>query len=469
MRSRFECPRCGAGIKPDDVQCGRCGARLKEEPAEEEATPYTTLSTTMDGVIRNFDTKIDMKKAESPRVDRVMKRLEKKRRRLDSREKELKEREQRLQTSLSQMESDAQALEKSVQDIEKRQESLQERETILQENEERLATLAQRLEEWEQLLEQHGSLDDQKLSRRLDKLHQLQTELQESLSENRKIIDEESEETRQAVSGVEEERTMEESEVFEEEVQKIFDELDTQIGAGFQGETAGEKISTHIDQFDQTLDGGIPAGHVVLINGPAGAMKSSLAYYILHHSAVSNGRSSLYISLEQREQSLVSQMEKLDMAREESEADLRVVDMQDLRKMEGLEGDWRTLLREYVKEALQKEDIEMMVLDSLESFKAMTEYEFTRESLNDLFQWFRDLNITVFLISELPTDELVESREGELYLADGAIELSMRQMDEVRVSRWIRCMKMREADIDSRYFALRYSRGSFNLQTPMFR
>lgn len=210
-------------------------------------------------------------------------------------------------------------------------------------------------------------------------------------------------------------------------------------------------------------------GHVTLINGPTGAMKSSLAYYMLHRSAVSEGRRNLYVSLEQRKQSLVSQMEKLNMPREESEGRLIIADMQDLRGMEGIRGDWRTIFQEFVKDTLAANDMEMLVLDSLESFKALAEYEFTRESLNDLFQWFRDLNITVFLISELSGDELIQSREGELYLADGAIELSMKKMDDVRVSRWIHCLKMREVDMDSRYFALRHSGDSFNLQTPMFK
>src|SRR5947207_589374 len=46
-------------------------------------------------------------------------------------------------------------------------------------------------------------------------------------------------------------------------------------------------VYTHIRGFDEeVLRGGIPQGHVILIRGASGTMKSSLAYYILYHNAL---------------------------------------------------------------------------------------------------------------------------------------------------------------------------------------
>src|SRR2546430_1134709 len=46
-------------------------------------------------------------------------------------------------------------------------------------------------------------------------------------------------------------------------------------------------VKTHIRGFDDdVLRGGIPQGHVVLIRGASGTMKSSLAYYVLYHNAL---------------------------------------------------------------------------------------------------------------------------------------------------------------------------------------
>ncbi|TLZ91073.1 MAG: KaiC domain-containing protein, partial [Methanobacteriota archaeon] len=58
-------------------------------------------------------------------------------------------------------------------------------------------------------------------------------------------------------------------------------------------------VKTHIRGFDQeVLRGGIPQGHVILIRGASGTMKSSLAYYVLYHNAL-EGTPGLYVTLEQ--------------------------------------------------------------------------------------------------------------------------------------------------------------------------
>src|SRR2546428_587970 len=46
-------------------------------------------------------------------------------------------------------------------------------------------------------------------------------------------------------------------------------------------------VKTHIRGFDDdVLRGGIPQGHVVLVRGASGTMKSSPAYYVLYHNAL---------------------------------------------------------------------------------------------------------------------------------------------------------------------------------------
>src|SRR5438046_9444838 len=57
-------------------------------------------------------------------------------------------------------------------------------------------------------------------------------------------------------------------------------------------------VKTHIRGFDQeVLRGGIPQGHVILIRGASGTMKSSLAYYVLYHNAL-EVTPGLYVMLE---------------------------------------------------------------------------------------------------------------------------------------------------------------------------
>src|SRR5512141_3167950 len=67
----------------------------------------------------------------------------------------------------------------------------------------------------------------------------------------------------------------------------------------------------YINGLDENIQGGIPEGHIALISGAAGTMKSSLAFNVLYHEAV-NGNNGLYISLEQSSESLINHMINLD-------------------------------------------------------------------------------------------------------------------------------------------------------------
>src|SRR3972149_1115334 len=72
-------------------------------------------------------------------------------------------------------------------------------------------------------------------------------------------------------------------------------------------------IRTFIRGFDEdVLRGGMPEGHVILIRGSSGTMKSSLAYYVLYHNAL-QGTPGLYVSLEQSAGSLLEHIASLGL------------------------------------------------------------------------------------------------------------------------------------------------------------
>jgi KaiC/GvpD/RAD55 family RecA-like ATPase len=66
-----------------------------------------------------------------------------------------------------------------------------------------------------------------------------------------------------------------------------------------------KRIKTYIQGFDDAIQGGVPEGHIVLIAGSAGTMKSSVSFNILYNEAL-QGRTCLYLSLEQSHQSLIN-------------------------------------------------------------------------------------------------------------------------------------------------------------------
>jgi KaiC/GvpD/RAD55 family RecA-like ATPase len=57
-----------------------------------------------------------------------------------------------------------------------------------------------------------------------------------------------------------------------------------------------KRVKTYIKGLDENIEGGIPAGHVVLVSGTAGTMKSSVIFNILYNEALA-GKTSLYLSL----------------------------------------------------------------------------------------------------------------------------------------------------------------------------
>ena len=74
-----------------------------------------------------------------------------------------------------------------------------------------------------------------------------------------------------------------------------------------------DRIKTYIEGFDEQLDGGIPKGHIVMLCGTPGTMKSSTAFHILFQNAMLDQIRTLYISLEESKTQLLNSMSELGM------------------------------------------------------------------------------------------------------------------------------------------------------------
>ncbi|MGD0056283.1 MAG: ATPase domain-containing protein [Methanomassiliicoccales archaeon] len=501
MAKRFECPRCGAGVRPDDTQCGRCGEVLVEEDGIETRSTQLPSTVTVEKVISEEQTSIRLGQSDYLSISRQKKLLEERELDLVRRSKELADRETQILASIENLEKDTKSLEESVRRFEADDMGLREREEALKEKEAELEALAAKLDKGMKDLEtcNRAAEDNALASEGLDRLFTLREDCERTLREDRKRLrkqveedlkarlermDQMEEQLKAAPASLGEKEAAEgrvsavafgvrsESEAIDDAtirnlIRDIDKELREQVASAPKG-TKEQRIQTHIEKLDAILDGGIPSHYIVLLNGTAGSMKSTIAYHMLHYNAVKNGIRGMYFSLEQTRDSLIRQMEHLGMLREESKENMMVVDMVDLRKsMKEKEGDWRDILLRYVKNVYAKKSFDLFVLDSLESFKALTEFELTRSDLKDLFDWFNSMNLTTLLISERTMDSLLEEEEDELYLADGAIDLIMKEVEHGKVQRWLRCMKMRGVNVDTRYYAFYHDVEQFNLSVPL--
>ena len=230
--------------------------------------------------------------------------------------------------------------------------------------------------------------------------------------------------------------------------------------------SSDKRLKTYVEGFDRMLEGGIPANHIVLVAGTPGTMKSSITYSLMYHNVLENGMTAVYVTLEQSRESLLRQMEKMGMRTEDVKERLHVLDLSIIRKKlreVSTGGSWMQVFKSYISNLKDNLKFDIMVIDSLDVLETMADISDRRTDLFYLFEWMRDLEATVFLISEASGDRLLDGKFDEGYLSDGIITLKMAVVREVDTQRRIRCVKMRETNHDPSYYSLLFNNGKFQV------
>jgi len=236
-----------------------------------------------------------------------------------------------------------------------------------------------------------------------------------------------------------------------------------------------KKIPTFIDGLDEVLGGGFPVGHVVLVSGLPGTMKSTLSYAILHGNALQRGAKCLYVSLEQTRKSLEDQMAAMGFDVEAVRGDVHILDVGTIQKEIGRSATkpWMEFLRRTLRTRKDIDGIDLVVLDSLEALEVLAKFEDRRTELFRFFEWLRDLGPTTFVLAEAASEapflglEAPQPRRDETFLADGILELKMHQISDVEVQRRIRVSKMRGSHHKTGFSALVFEGGRFQITSIM--
>ncbi|MEE9164047.1 MAG: RAD55 family ATPase [Thermoplasmata archaeon] len=241
------------------------------------------------------------------------------------------------------------------------------------------------------------------------------------------------------------------------EIQDIrvqLDELEAQLEEAAHREvrpTAG-LIPTFVEGLDTALGGGIPAGHVVVLHGPTGTMKTSLALYVLAKNQA-QGLRCLHLSLEEDRGSLRRTLSGLGFETEDF-----IVDIASLRAEHGLAeeaGDWLDILLAYL-ERKARDGLDLLALDPLDALFDMARIRAPRQALFRFFHFLRDAGITALLIVEDPVFP-----RGEDRVADGLWEVTQRELEGGLVSLWTRFVKMRHAPHSRDFHRLEFRDGVF--------
>ena len=246
-------------------------------------------------------------------------------------------------------------------------------------------------------------------------------------------------------------------------VRKELDELRLRVEAiETQAVPEVERIRTYVDGLDDVLGGGIPSGHVVLLAGPSGTMKSSLSLYILLNNWNRDDIKGVHISFEERKESLLKSMESMGIDLKGKDLIVDIGRLRFERQEVDEAGDWIKVLEEYVEKRVKKDGVSLVAIDSLNSLYSLSHLEDHRKSLFRFFTFLREIGATTILISEWEEEGGFPHHED--YLADGVFFVNFRERSTGEVDLQIRCAKLRHSNHSRNYFKLIFRNGKFYIE-----
>lgn len=227
-----------------------------------------------------------------------------------------------------------------------------------------------------------------------------------------------------------------------------------------------ERIPTYVQELDPRLEGGIPKGSILIIEGGAGCMKSTLAYSIVHNNCLKNRRRGLYVTIEQPAVDIEVQMAHIGMSRKatpELPDRLKFLDLGQVRNaLAGLgenerDADWFASILQQVKQVHSKQPLDLLVLDSLNGVFALLDEPEPRLPLFHFITEVKELGLTTILIHETSTN--MTSGEGVAgFLGDGIISIERKRVNETVVLQ-LAVTKLRKTAHDHSYFPFLARRG----------
>src|SRR5580693_1694129 len=205
---------------------------------------------------------------------------------------------------------------------------------------------------------------------------------------------------------------------------------------------APPRVPTGIPGLDEMLNGGIPAGHVVLVTGQPGTGKTCFGLQFLSYG-LARGEKGVYLSLEDDAPALLTSARQFGWAIDEavSKGTLRIVRMDPKETKQNLHR-----LQSELADELKSLGAQRIVVDSVSLLNMLSDDEPSRRaSLFALAAACKSSGATSIFTAEADPSHPGVSRDGlSEYVADGVVLLGYSSGEEGRrVGLALRILKMR--------------------------
>jgi len=209
-----------------------------------------------------------------------------------------------------------------------------------------------------------------------------------------------------------------------------------------------------ISGLDKMLEGGIPEGHVVLIQGGAGSGKTMLSMQWLFRGWQKEGDLGLYIAVTETYQKAIKNIQNIGFFDEKAlnEGDIRFTDLRSMTQIMGwgkedVRKDNVEELVNRIKELVKESGANRLVIDSITALGYMIDdRELFRHFIFRLGTVLDTLGCTVFLTSE--ANESKSPFAIEDFISDGIIHME-QVPGEQRLLRYLNISKMRGVEYRS--------------------
>jgi KaiC/GvpD/RAD55 family RecA-like ATPase len=199
-----------------------------------------------------------------------------------------------------------------------------------------------------------------------------------------------------------------------------------------------DKCRTGIRGFDELVDGGLPRGRTILVNGSCGTGKTVFSTQFLFRGISDFGEPGIYVMLEQDAAEFKEDMRGFgfDLQKMEDEGKLVIINA-GLKKSGGgtnfleLKSETHSInpelasvdrIMEVIEEAAKKINAKRAVIDSLSSMTlSFEDTQGLRHLILDLNYTLKRIGLTTLIISDEIAKDITES--AEKYVVDGVITL----------------------------------------------